>query len=486
MKLKELLEGIVDQPLPAEWASYEVQDICVDSRRASWGCLFVALPGPKTHGAHFIPEALARGARVILSDELPSDLNRSDILMLKVAQPRQVLNYLLERFYKSPTKNVDVIGVTGTKGKTTVTYLLEAVFQAWGKSCGVIGTIQHRYRDKIIAAKNTTPGLLENYQLLADMGRENVNYCFMEVSSHALDQGRVSGIPFKGALFTNLSGEHLDYHKNMDEYFEAKSRLFTTLTPGVVAVINTDDDYGARLVARCSGQVVTYGLDRPAMVMAKDSRMSFEGSQFVVVSPAGELTVTTSLFGRHNVYNILAVVALSLSAGVPISSIQKGIAALPGVPGRLERIEAGRNLTVFVDYAHTEDSLRNALLSLKNVSPSRIILVFGCGGDRDQQKRPKMGKVASSLADYTVLTNDNPRSESPEAIVQQIVAGFEGNHYEVVLDRRQAIATALQLAKPGDIVLVAGKGHEEYQIFKDRTVAFNERQIVRELLLSLS
>ena len=483
MKLQELLADIECAPLPLNWQRQEIVSVCSDSRKVSPGGLFVALAGPKTHGALFLREAITRGAKVLLIDPEVTDVPWSnDVLCLKVGNTRTILSQLLDKFYDFPTRKVQVVGVTGTNGKTTITYLLESVLSAHARKCGVIGTIEHRWGGCVHAAKNTTPGMEDNYQYLAEMAAQGADYCLMEVSSHALDQGRVSGIPFKGGLFTNLTGDHLDYHKTMEEYFLAKARLFTGLGKDAVAVINGDDHYGPRLAAMATTKTMTYGIDQSATVTAREIHLSFKGSEFTVTSPIGDFKVITPLVGRHNIYNILAVISFSLFAEVPVLTIQKGIADLRGVPGRLERIDVGQDFSVFVDYAHTEDALKNVLSSLRHVSPARIIVVFGCGGDRDSSKRPKMGRVASQGADYTILTNDNPRREEPDDIVRQIVSGLTNDRYQIILDRRQAITAALAMAKRDDIVLIAGKGHEDYQIFKDKTVEFREREIVRELL----
>jgi len=483
MRLAELFKDILPVNIPAEFEGGEIVDVCVDSRQVKPGSLFVALAGPKTHGAKFINEAQARGASVVILDGPFSDREKQPhVFFVPVDNVRQVLPRLLNRFFHEPASKVKVVGITGTNGKTTITYLLESIFKVCGKRSGIVGTIQHRFGDKVVVAKNTTPGICDNYQLLSEMGAEGVDSCFMEVSSHALDQGRVDGIGFSGAIFTNLTGDHLDYHRTMEEYFLAKARLFTGLADEALAVINGDDLYGPRLVEMARSRVVTYGIHSPADFTAENIQMSFQGTRFLVKTPDGEIAITTPMVGQHNIYNILAAVAFCSAQNVPVTKLLEGIRLFAGAPGRLERVDCGQPFYVFVDYAHTEDALKNVLESLRDVSPAKIIVVFGCGGDRDQTKRPKMGRVASQLADFSILTNDNPRSEAPDEILRQIVAGFENNKYQVVPDRRTALEKALSLAKPGDIVLVAGKGHEDYQIFKDEVVEFKERDIIRDLL----
>jgi UDP-N-acetylmuramoyl-L-alanyl-D-glutamate--2,6-diaminopimelate ligase len=309
---------------------------------------------------------------------------------------------------------------------------------------------------------------------------QNVDYSFMEVSSHALVQGRVDLIQFRVAVFTNLTGDHLDYHKTMDEYFRAKSLLFRNLSRDAVAVINADDPYGQKLLDLTEARIFTYGLNSKSRIKAYHVQFDFTGSKMEIETPVGNFSLKTRLIGMHNVYNILAAVGAGLADGIPLDSIQKGIEQVPLIPGRLEYVDCGRDFYVFIDYAHTEDGLKNVLQALRLTGKAKIITVFGCGGDRDRTKRAKMGKVACELSDYSVVTTDNPRSESPEAIIREITAGYLRDNYEVVVDRTEAIYRALSMAESGDVVLIAGKGHETYQIFKDRTIDFDERKVIRE------
>jgi len=479
MKLKELLNGIYRGSISPDFANVNIQGICCDSRHARKGCLFVALRGPRCDGSDFIKDAVKKGACVIVAPpSYQSTVSGKSVCLLTVADTKKFLLDVSQRFYDFPSQKIKVVGITGTNGKTTISYLLESVLRAAKKRCAVIGTISHRIDGKTIPSHNTTPGLLENQKYLADMAGKKIDFCAMEVSSHALDQGRVEGIDFASAIFTNLTGDHMDYHANMENYFLAKSKLFTSLKPHAFAIINKDDDYGRRLIKLAKGKVVAYGLTRPEGVTAKDIRLSLQGTSFSIQFPDGEIAIETQLIGRHNIYNILAVSACCLSLGIDPQSIRKGIAALKCVPGRLEKVDGGQNFHVFVDYAHTDDALKNVLSSLKNISQSKIILVFGCGGDRDKTKRPRMGKVAGELADTAIITSDNPRSEDPKDIIKDVVAGYQGKNYQVIVDRKVAIHSALSLAKKGDVVLIAGKGHEDYQIFKDETIHFDDREIV--------
>ena len=304
----------------------------------------------------------------------------------------------------------------------------------------------------------------------------------MEPSPHALEQGRVDAVDFNSAIFTNLTGDHLDYHLDMENYFLAKSLLFSRLSEKASAIINHDDSYGQRLLSLTKGKIITYGLKGSVDVTACDIHLNFSGSSFTLQSPMGQVAVKTPLIGKHNIYNILAATAAALAQDVPLNEIQKGIECLTFVPGRLEKIHDSRDFHVFVDYAHTEDALRNVLMALRDVGRHRIILVFGCGGDRDKTKRPKMGRVASQLADFSIITSDNPRGEDAQAIVDEIISGVSGSQYTVILDREKAIHKALSLAEKNDIVLIAGKGHEYYQIFQDKTIDFDDREVVRKHL----
>jgi len=309
-----------------------------------------------------------------------------------------------------------------------------------------------------------------------------VHYCVMEASSHALDQGRLEGVHFSAGIFTNLTQDHLDYHKDMESYFRAKSLLFRDLSSDAVAVINVDDEYGKRLCPLTNSKIISYAIDGPADVSAKNISYHLSGTHFEIVFPEGMIKVHTRFIGKHNIYNILAAFAWGLSQNLSPESIRQGIEELTCVPGRLEPVENNKDFFVFIDYAHTEDGLVNVLKALKAVSSQKIILVFGCGGDRDRTKRPKMARAACDLADHSIVTSDNPRSEDPQTIINEVITGFTKKNFEICVERKEAIARALQLAQKDQIVLIAGKGHEDYQIFKDRTIKFNEREIVKECL----
>ncbi len=486
MTLKDLLDGIYLKPLSIVNEGIVIDTISCDSRKEQSQGLFVALSGFKSNGEDFIRDAVDQGAVVIAKKGSNRILSNYEIpesvCLLDVDDPKMFLTQIALRFFDNPSGKVRTIGVTGTNGKTTITYFLESIFNANNQSSAVVGTINYRIAGQIFPSKNTTPGFLDNQSFLYHLAGSEIPYCVMEVSSHALEQGRVGGIDFKGAIFTNLTQDHLDYHKDMESYFKAKAILFENLNDQAWAVINKDDSYAERLLVKSRGKVYTYGIDQPADIRAVDIRSTLKGTRMNIVFPEGRISVGTNFIGKHNVYNILASAAASYCEGINLDVIQKGIEELSCVPGRLERIEEAKDFYVFIDYAHTEDGLINVLKALRNVSRNKIILVFGCGGDRDKGKRPKMGKAACELSDYSIVTSDNPRSEDPLDIIKEIVSGFTKSNYEIVVDRKEAIAKALHMAQNNEIVLIAGKGHEDYQILKNKTIPFKEIEIVKECL----
>lgn len=484
MKLKTLLKNIISD-IPPEFSAKEIKAIHSDSRQVSPNSLFVALPGTKSHGSVFVDNAIAQGAVVVVvpSQSTPS-LAHPQVYKIETENPKEFLRKILLNFYGNLSAHVKTIGVTGTNGKTTITYLLESIAHQSRERCGVIGTVNYRIGSEVLPSVNTTPGLVENQSYLAQLKDLGIKYCFMEVSSHALDQRRVDLIDFSTAVFTNLTGDHLDYHHDMESYFKSKSLLFSQLSANATAVINVDDLYGRKLVSMTKARVLTYGMSESADICAVDLNLSLKGSSFTVVFSQGSFRIETCLIGQHNIYNILAAVGAGLSQGIPWNRIKEGVEALRGVPGRLQRVGLEADFYIYVDYAHTQDALKNILSSVKKVSSAKIILVFGCGGNRDKTKRPLMGRIAGLLADWSIVTSDNPRDEDPQAIAQEIAEGFLKNNFEMILDRREAIAKALSIAQKGDVVLIAGKGHETYQIFKDKTIHFDDTEIVSDCLLS--
>lgn len=484
MRLEELCRGLALIDVPQEFYDLDILRIQTDSRCITSGDLFVCLTGEKDDGSSFIGQAVDRGARAVLAPRgVEFSQDHHNIALLKCDQPKEQLPILLNRFYHDPSRKLTLIGITGTNGKTTTSYVIESIYHSAGKLCGVIGTVNYRFGGKVFSAKNTTPGLVDNVFYIQQMCDAGLSACVMEVSSHALVQDRVKGLKFDEAVFTNLTSDHLDYHKDQESYFLAKSRFFDGSMIIENAVINIDDDYGMRLVDVVSEKVLTYGIARPADIQAKDIKMTLVGSQFTLVYNGSKLSIVTPMIGKHNIYNILAAAGVCVRQGFSLNDIKKGIELLSGVPGRLERIEDEKGRFIFIDYAHTEDALQNVLRSIKDIAPARILTVFGCGGDRDKTKRPKMAAAVQQFSDLAIVTNDNPRTEDPQAIKNDILKGFSGNCYEVVLDRAQAIKRALDLAKPNDCVFIAGKGHENYQIFKDETISFDDREVVKGFLI---
>ncbi|MCX5702420.1 MAG: UDP-N-acetylmuramoyl-L-alanyl-D-glutamate--2,6-diaminopimelate ligase [Candidatus Omnitrophica bacterium] len=451
------------------------------------------MKGNKVDGHKFIQEAIDRGAKAVIyqTPRHPACLaGRKDtktqekVNFIRVEDTRKTLAKLSAEFYCNPSKKMNVVGITGTNGKTTVSYLIEALLKEAKKGFApaVIGTVNYRFKNKAIPSINTTPGPIELESMLADMLKEGVNYAVMEVSSHALDQCRTEGINFHSAIFTNLTQDHLDYHDTLEKYFLAKARLFKNLRPSSFVIINNDDEYGRRIKRLTRAKVATYGINTKADVMAKDIKFGISHTEFLLVAFDKEIKIKTRLIGRHNVYNILAAACWAYKEGLGLPILKFAMEKFSLVPGRLERIEFKGGFSVFVDYAHTEDALRNVINSLRQLSPNRIIVVFGCGGQRDKTKRPKMGYIVSELADYAIVTNDNPRLEDHLKIIGDIKKGIRKNNYCVIPERKEAIKKALSLAKTQDIVLVAGKGHENYQILKSGKVHFDDREAIRECL----
>ena len=448
--------------------------------------IFVAIKGSRQDGNIYIKEAIARGARAIVCNSRSTVHRDKGVAFIPVADTRKASAELASLFFKEPSKKMKIVGVTGTNGKTTVTYLIEALLKQIGAPCAVVGTVNYRFKGKVLPSTNTTPGPIQMQGLLADMRKAGVGFAVLEVSSHALDQDRTAGIKFSSAIFTNLTQDHLDYHKTLEKYFRSKALLFRGLAKSSFAVINNDDKYAVRLKRLTRCKIITYGIKNKSDIIAKDIRSDISGTRFQLTHKGKGYLFKTPLIGRHNVYNILAAVAWAMGAGLKASDIKPAIKNFRLVPGRLEKVENKSNFSVFVDYAHTEDALKNILTSLRPLSKKEIIVVFGCGGERDKLKRPKMGRIVSELADFAIITNDNPRSEDPQEIIRQIKRGIKKNNYCVIPDRLEAIKKSLSMASRGDIVLLAGKGHENYQVLKDRTVHFDDREAVKRCLRSLN
>jgi len=489
MQLKELVSELT--PLRVEgMLDREISGVAYDSRRVTPGMVFVAVPGRQTDGHDYIGTAIDRGAAAVICEQ--NGFSSSRVTKIKVADSRAALAGAAAAYYGHPSKKLQVIGVTGTNGKTTVAFMLRHMLESAGIDCGLIGTVRYEIRDRVIPAQRTTPESLEVQQLLSQMVRAGCRACAMEVSSHSLEQQRVSGVEFDIGIFTNLTQDHLDYHGDMERYFAAKRKLFVALGKGSkqgTAVINVDDLYGARLAEYHDvARQTTYGLGPAAQVRATRIQLGPESTRMMIEAPRSTFSCTLPLIGRHNVYNALAAISTGLAVGLSAPQIQGAINAIGPVPGRLERISLGQPFSVFVDYAHTDDALRNVLTTLREITRGRLLLTFGCGGNRDSGKRPKMGRVAAELADFTLLTTDNPRREAAEKICAQIEQGFHSVRHEgcrVELDRRRAIDEILRLAAPGDTVLIAGKGHETYQEIDDTVVPFDDRMQALEVLETL-
>jgi UDP-N-acetylmuramoyl-L-alanyl-D-glutamate--2,6-diaminopimelate ligase len=458
-----------------------------DSRHVKPGTVFVALRGLKMDGAAFAPQAIANGAAAIVSDGAPGS---GDTAWITVPDARLALAYLAAEFNGHPSHRMQVVGITGTNGKTTTAYLVNAIMEAAEIKCGLMGTVLYRLGNRDFEATRTTPEAPEVQGFMKEMLDSGCRACVMEVSSHALALKRVDGIRFAAGIFTNLTRDHLDFHAGMDDYFAAKRRLFEMLPEGAPAVINIDDPRGASLVD-VVGRPITYGLTKSADVSPGSLSYSLEGLQFDVRSPRGAIRVRSKLVGKPNVYNLLAAIAATSALEVPIEAIERGLERLPGVPGRFE-VASGPSddMTVVVDYAHTDDALRNLLETARPVARRRLITVFGAGGDRDRTKRPLMGMVAARLSDVVVITSDNPRTEDPGRIIEEVRRGADaetrqsGAEIVTLPDRREAILHAVGMADPDDVVLIAGKGHEKYQEIGGRTFAFDDVEVAREALAS--
>jgi UDP-N-acetylmuramoyl-L-alanyl-D-glutamate--2,6-diaminopimelate ligase len=483
MKLNELLRGL-DGLEPGPEVGAEVTSLAYDSRRVQRGTLFFAIQGEKADGHAFIPQALEQGAVAVVSERMPpSDLASRWVRVPKI---RRALSTAGRAFFGQPDLSLKLIGITGTNGKTTTAFLVDSILRAAGIRAGLFGTIEYRVGDRALPALNTTPESLDLWSYFAQTVEAGGTGVVMEVSSHALAQERVWGLPYSVAVFTNLTRDHLDYHKDFEHYFEAKRRLFEGLgtLPPQWAIINLDDPWGRKLLDVPCPQRLTYGMNSDAQVKAKHLDHRHNGLHGMIVTPAGKLQLASSLVGRANLANILAATAASIAYGIPLEEIEKGLQDLKAVAGRFERVDEGQPFLLVVDYAHTDDALRNVLSTARELTRNRLIVVFGCGGERDRAKRPLMGEAAGSLSDLAVLTSDNPRGEDPLLIMSDALVGLQkaGKPYWAEVDRETAIRKAVEEAREGDVVVLAGKGHETYQILKDRTIPFDDREVARKVL----
>ncbi len=465
-----------------------IRAISYDSRSVERDHLFVAMKGTRTDGNRYIQQAIDRGAAAVASEERPRV--PSAVTTLQVEDARKFLAQASQILFQFPASRMRLVGITGTNGKTTTSYLLDSIFQRAGlKSC-LVGTIGMRIGDRPFPSLHTTPEAPDLLLLLRQAVTEGCTHGALEVSSHALALKRVLGTRFVVGVFSNLTPEHLDFHRDMESYYQAKRLLFLPEGENQVelAAINTDDPWGRRLAAEIPCPVLCFGLSAKARIRALGFQNRIDGTDLRIATTKGEIQLHTGLIGQPNVYNILAAVAAGIGLGVELEDIRSGIEALHGVPGRMELINCGQPYTVMVDYAHTPDALEKALATLSQLPHGKIITVFGCGGDRDRTKRPIMGEIASRMSDYAFATSDNPRSEDPEHILADIEPGLQKGKakYQLLVDRQEAVAAAISRAGEGDVVLIAGKGHEDYQILSDRTVPFDDRVVAREIVMQIS
>ena len=509
MELTKLMEGVEIERITGETRK-EIEGIAYHSQQVRRGFLFAAIRGLNIDGHRFIEDALQRGAETVLLEE-ERKIPGTTIL---VRNSRRALARISANFYENPSSKVKLIGVTGTNGKTTITYLLESIFKKARYPVGVIGTINYRYGQTVVSAPNTTPESLELQRILTEMAKEGITHVIMEVSSHGLDLDRVYGCQFDGAIFTNLTRDHLDYHPTLDHYFESKRRLFSDYLvkspkPRRFAVINQDDPRGEEIVQGVNFTIYRYGMNSSCQISVHQVTSTFEGLSCRIETPKGSLIIDSQLVGSFNLYNILAAVATGVAMDIPFEVLKDGIESLKGVPGRLEKVENQKGIHIFVDYAHTPDALERSLLGLRSIleemrqarpqKEEKIVTVFGCGGDRDRAKRSLMGEAAGGLSDLIILTSDNPRTEDPQAILNEAEKGLKKmgleewapgklkawrtkKGYLKIPGRRESIRMAVRLACPSDVVLIAGKGHEDYQIIGTKKFPFDDRVEVKKAL----
>jgi UDP-N-acetylmuramoyl-L-alanyl-D-glutamate--2,6-diaminopimelate ligase len=492
MDVRALLAEL-DAPSVVGDAGREIRGIAYDSREVQPGFLFAALRGLTYDGLDFVPEALARGAVAILADrDVPvAGEGLARTTLIRVGDARRGLAQVSAAFYGHPSRRLRMIGVTGTNGKGAATYLVEAILRRAGRPCGIVGTMGVVMERETLASARTTPEAPHLQRTLRAMVDRGLQYAAVEIASHALVMERVTGCRVDVGVFTNLTRDHLDFHRSMEAYRAAKARLFAMLEPSGWAVLNADDESASVMRAVTRARVMTYGLKAPADVRGREVTLRLHGSEFVADTPVGAARVALRLAGGFNVTNALAALAVGLTQGVPLATIVEALGAMPGIPGRFEAVEEGQPFAVVVDYAHTPDGLENVLRSAREITPGRVIAVFGCGGDRDRTKRPIMGRIAAEMADCVVVTSDNPRTEDPAAIIEEILPGAEPaarrRDVPVVVepDRRQAIVRAVAAAQAGDLVLIAGKGHEDYQEIMGTRHPFDDRLVVRQALRAL-
>lgn len=462
----------------------EITGLTQDSRQVAPGNLFFCVRGARFDGHLFLKDVAERGAVAVVVEEMPPE--NYGMTLIQTTKTTEVIRPIASKFYDHPEKKLQLIGVVGTNGKTTSTYLMKNVLETAGHRVGLIGTIANIIHNKVIPSHNTTPGMLELIQLFAEMVAEGVEYVVMEVSSHSIDQGRVAGLAFRYGIFTNITQDHLDYHGTFEEYLRVKTKFFVNLPSSSWATLNADDEHCEYVMECTSARVLTYALKNEAHVRAEKVVLTLEGTAFTAVTPLASVDIRLQMAGECNVYNSLGVLATAMTMGIDLQTIKTGLESMSGVPGRFERIPGTIGYQVLVDYAHTPDGLANVLRSGRKLGPRRMVVVFGCGGDRDRTKRPMMGEIAADLADYIILTSDNPRSEEPVQIIREIESGILRSkpdaRYQVEPDRAAAICQAIMMAQTGDLIWIVGKGHEDYQEIAGRKIHFDDREVARAAL----
>ena len=491
MTIAEILKGLnvkrVTGPLEKE-----IEGIAYDSRVVKKGFLFVAIKGLSVDGHAFIKDVISKGAAGVVTEKAVDVQN--EVAVIEVDDSRDALALMSAAFYRDPSKKLSLIGITGTNGKTTTSYITKNILEVWGKKVGLLGTVQYIVANKILPASHTTPESLDLQGYLREMVDNNIEYGVIEVSSHALALKRVKGCSFRVAVFTNFSQDHLDFHGTMEDYFAAKTKLFDYLGKDDYAVLNWDDPMVRSLGEKLNCHCITCGLERGAMLRAKnitDNRLQTTdyrrqwGLSFMIQTPEDRFAVSSGLIGRNNIYNILMSAGVAYALGVSREAIIEGIRTVKPIEGRLEKIDAGQNFLCIVDYAHTEDALKKLIEEARLITGGKIITVFGCGGDRDRTKRPKMGVVASDLSDFVVITSDNPRIEEPSEIIKDIIKGIKKDNYIIEPDRAKAIEKAVSIANTGDILLIAGKGHENYQEIKGIRYPFSDKEVFKKIIQNL-
>jgi UDP-N-acetylmuramoyl-L-alanyl-D-glutamate--2,6-diaminopimelate ligase len=484
MKLRTLIEQLRIYKMKNE-GNPTITGIEMDSRRVVPGNLFVCIKGERFDGHQFVDDVVAKGAVALVAEEEVE----TTVPVIYVKDARRILALLADRFHGHPTQHLQLIGITGTNGKTSTSHLIDRILQAQDKRTGIIGTIEMRINNVPYPVSNTTPEAPVLQKAFAQMVDEKVDTAVMEVSSHALHMGRVRGCDYDIAVFTNLTQDHLDYHETMEEYLQAKSLLFSQLGNTYdnrkikMAILNNDDPASEKFKKMTAAQVLTFGIDKPSDIMARNVSITGQGTSFQLQTLTDTYDVKMKLVGKFSVYNILAAISAGISAGLDEQKMLETVEHLEGVAGRFEVVDEGQPYTVIVDYAHTPDSLENVLLTVKEFAKGDVYVIVGCGGDRDRMKRPQMAKIAVDHSDYAIFTSDNPRTEDPQTILNDMEAGVEGHAFNSIIDRKKAIEHAVQLATKDDIIIIAGKGHETYQIIGEKTLDFDDRKVAREAIL---